>query len=54
MGARNMFTRDMRVAGMGAYGGRHKLDGDHHDRPQISPANPRRQLMTSIEPLNYG
>ena len=22
--------------------------------PQISPANPRRQLMTSIEPLNYG
>jgi hypothetical protein len=40
MGARNMFTRDMRVAGMGAYGGRHKLDGDHNDRPPDQSCQP--------------
>ena len=32
--------RHMRVAGMGASGGRHKLDGDQHDRPPDQRCQP--------------
>ena len=38
------------------YGGRHKLDGDHQRPPPDQSRHTllAAQLMTSIEPLNYG
>ena len=43
MGARSMFTRDMRVAGMGATVVGTSWMATITTAPQISPANPRRQ-----------